>query len=72
MLPCVVFFQNGVACDRAVGFDDYGATDDFSTTAVEQRLLKSGEMRRHNPASRMWPELFLHLGLVAAAAVMSL
>ena len=48
MLPCVVFFQNGVACDRAVGFDDYGASDDFSTTAVERRLLKSGEM--HRPA----------------------
>ena len=44
MLPCLVFFQNGVACDRAVGFDDYGASDDFSTTAVERRLLKSGEM----------------------------
>lgn len=43
MLPCLVFFQNGVACDRAVGFDDYGASDDFSTTAVERRLLKSGE-----------------------------
>lgn len=43
MLPCLVFFQNGVACDRAVGFDDYGASDDFPTTAVEQRLLKSGE-----------------------------
>ncbi|DBA89679.1 hypothetical protein WJX79_002117 [Trebouxia sp. C0005] len=42
MLPCLVFFQNGVACDRAVGFDDYGASDDFPTTAVEQRLLKSG------------------------------
>lgn len=43
MLPCLVFFQNGVACDRAVGFDDYGASDDFTTTAVERRLLKSGE-----------------------------
>jgi len=43
MLPCLVFFQNGVACDRAVGFDDYGASDDFPTTAVERRLLKSGE-----------------------------
>ena len=44
MLPCLIFFQNGVACDRAVGFDDYGASDDFSTTAVERRLLKSGEV----------------------------
>lgn len=42
MLPCLIFFQNGVACDRAVGFDDYGASDDFSTTSVERRLLKSG------------------------------
>ena len=43
MLPCLIFFQNGVACDRAVGFDDYGASDDFQTTSVERRLLKSGE-----------------------------
>ncbi len=43
MLPCLVFFQNGVACDRAVGFDEYGASDNFPTTAVERRLLKSGE-----------------------------
>lgn len=42
MLPCLIFFRNGVACDRAVGFDDYGATDDFTTTSVERRLLKSG------------------------------
>ena len=42
MLPCLIFFQSGVACDRAVGFDDYGATDDFTTSAVERRLLKSG------------------------------
>ncbi len=43
MLPCLIFFQNGVACDRAVGFDEYGASDNFPTTAVERRLLKSGE-----------------------------
>lgn len=43
MLPCLIFFQNGVACDRAVGFDDYGASDDFTTTSVERRLLKSGK-----------------------------
>lgn len=42
MLPCLIFFQNGVACDRVVGFDDYGASDDFSTTSVERRLLNSG------------------------------
>lgn len=33
VLPCVVLFSGGVAVDRTVGFDEYGAKDDFSTGA---------------------------------------
>ncbi len=42
MLPCVVLFSGGVAVDRAVGFDEFGAKDDFPTAAVERRLARSG------------------------------
>jgi thioredoxin-like negative regulator of GroEL len=42
MLPCVIFFVNGVAVDRVVGFDELGGKDDFATTALETRLLHSG------------------------------
>ena len=40
VLPCIVLFSDGVAVDRTVGFDEFGATDDFSTAAVERRLLR--------------------------------
>ena len=40
VLPCIVLFSNGVAVDRTVGFDEFGATDDFPTAAVERRLLR--------------------------------
>lgn len=42
VLPCLVLFLNGLAADRTVGFDDFGAKDDFPLSAVERRLLKSG------------------------------
>ena len=41
VLPCLVFFLNGVAVDRAVGFDEYGARDDFPVSAVEKRMMTS-------------------------------
>lgn len=42
ILPCIVFFLNGVAVDRLVGFDELGAKDDFKTDAFEAKLLKAG------------------------------
>ncbi|KAK9804390.1 hypothetical protein WJX72_010733 [[Myrmecia] bisecta] len=42
VLPCILVFRNGVNVDRAVGFDDFGQKDDFPTSAVERKLLKSG------------------------------
>lgn len=38
VLPCVIFFRKGVAVDRVVGFDGLGATDDFETAALEDRM----------------------------------
>ena len=33
VLPCIVLFSKGVAVDRTVGFEEFGAKDDFSTGA---------------------------------------
>ncbi len=42
VLPAVLMFADGVAVDRAVGFGDFGARDDFSAAVVERRLARSG------------------------------
>ncbi|KAL9284751.1 putative Thioredoxin-like superfamily [Arabidopsis thaliana] len=36
------FFSKGIAMDRLVGFQDLGAKDDFSTTKLENLLVKKG------------------------------
>ncbi|CAH8281102.1 unnamed protein product [Arabidopsis lyrata] len=41
-LPCVILFSKGIAMDRLVGFQDLGAKDDFSTTKLENLLVKKG------------------------------
>lgn len=41
-LPCVILFRKGIAGDRLVGFQDLGAKDDFSTTKLENLLIKKG------------------------------
>jgi len=38
MLPCVIFFKHGKVVDQVVGFDGLGATDDFETSALEDRM----------------------------------
>ena len=38
LLPCVIFFVNGVAVDRIVGFDELGEKDDFPTEMLEARM----------------------------------
>ena len=45
VLPCVVMFLEGKAYDRIVGFEEFGARDDFNTALLEQRLLKSGAVQ---------------------------
>lgn len=42
VLPCVVFFADGVTTDRLVGFDELGGKDSFGTSLFEKRLLKAG------------------------------
>lgn len=37
-----LFFSKGIAMDRFVGFQDLGAKDDFSTTKLENLLVKKG------------------------------
>ncbi|EOA14573.1 hypothetical protein CARUB_v10027815mg, partial [Capsella rubella] len=39
-LPCVILFSKGIAMDRLVGFQDLGAKDDFSTTKLENLLVR--------------------------------
>lgn len=48
MLPCVIFFVDGVAVDRVVGFDELGQKDDFSTELLETRLLAGGAVQPAN------------------------
>ncbi|KAF2076539.1 hypothetical protein CYY_002153 [Polysphondylium violaceum] len=42
VLPTLVFFHNGIAVDRTVGFDDFGGKDDFKIEALAKRIAKSG------------------------------
>ena len=45
VLPCVVMFLEGKAYDRIVGFEEFGARDDFNTALLEQRLLEAGAVQ---------------------------
>ena len=45
VLPCVVMFLEGKAYDRIVGFEEFGARDDFNTALLDQRLLESGAVQ---------------------------
>lgn len=37
-----LFFRQGVAFDRLVGFQDLGGKDDFTTKKLEAMLIKKG------------------------------
>lgn len=39
-----MFFRQGVAVDRLIGFQDLGGKDDFTTKALEALLMKKGKM----------------------------
>jgi hypothetical protein len=61
VLPCVIFFVDGVAVDRVVGFDELGSKDDFPTETLERRLLDSGVVKRdENQAEDSEPEEHRH------------
>ena len=44
MLPTIVLFENGVAIDRIVGFEEVGGQDDFPTMNLVRRLVKGGAL----------------------------
>lgn len=46
-LPCVIFFRNGIAIDRLIGFQDLGGKDDFATKALEILLLRKGMIKEN-------------------------
>jgi len=51
VLPCAIFFINGVAAGRIVGFDDFKAKDDFTTAELEEKLIECGVVKEAPPAS---------------------
>ena len=38
----IIVFNDGIAVDRIIGFDDFGGKDDFQTVALVKRLVKAG------------------------------
>ena len=42
MLPTIIMFDNGVAVDRIVGFEELGGADDFPTINLTRRLIRGG------------------------------
>ena len=48
VLPTLVLFENGVAIDRIVGFEELGGEDDFPTMSLIRRLVKGGVLIAKN------------------------
>eukprot|EP00993_Chasmostoma_nieuportense_P004064 NODE_4747_length_746_cov_27.641357_g4586_i0.p1 GENE.NODE_4747_length_746_cov_27.641357_g4586_i0~~NODE_4747_length_746_cov_27.641357_g4586_i0.p1 ORF type:complete len:223 (-),score=95.96 NODE_4747_length_746_cov_27.641357_g4586_i0:53-721(-) len=40
-LPTIVFFKEGVAVDRMIGFDDIGGVDEFPTSRLVERIHRA-------------------------------
>ena len=45
-------FDDGIAFDRIVGFEELGDKDDFPTMALTRRLVKSGVILGKNKTER--------------------
>ena len=52
MLPTIVLFDDGIAFDRIVGFEELGGEDDFPTMALTRRLVNSGVILGKNKTER--------------------
>lgn len=52
MLPTIVLFDDGIAFDRIVGFEELGGEDDFPTMALTRRLVNSGVILGKNKSER--------------------
>lgn len=48
MLPTMILFENGVAIDRIIGFEELGGADDFPTMNLVRRLVKGGVLIAKN------------------------
>ena len=41
-------FDNGIAVDRIVGFEELGGVDDFPTLTLVRRLIRGGVLEAKN------------------------
>ena len=48
VLPTVIMFDNGVAVDRIIGFEELGGEDDFNTLTLTRRLIRGGVLEAKN------------------------
>lgn len=51
-MPSVIFFKDGKAFDRIIGFEDLGMKDDFATITLTRRLVKAKILKANNKAER--------------------
>ncbi|EGC33980.1 hypothetical protein DICPUDRAFT_80278 [Dictyostelium purpureum] len=42
VLPALIFFRNGIAVDRCIGFDEFGGDDNFKIEQLAMRIQKAG------------------------------
>jgi len=47
-LPTLVCFEDGIAVDRIIGFEELGGTDDFPTMNLIRKLVKLGMLMPKN------------------------
>ena len=51
-MPTLVCFEDGIAIDRIVGFEELGEKDDFPTMNLIRRLVKVGMLMPKNNAEK--------------------
>jgi hypothetical protein len=67
-MPTAVFFQNGVAIDKQIGFDGLGGTDDFATGSVRPEVRATPQLvRRLARAGMLETADMERMGLIGAA-----
>ena len=52
VLPTIVCFMDGIACDRIVGFEELGGKDEFPTLLLARRLVNAGVCKALNAAEK--------------------
>ena len=52
VLPTLVCFEDGIAIDRVIGFEELGETDDFPTMNLIRRLVKVGMLLPKNKTEK--------------------